>query len=107
MLETVVVVGHTSCGGVLAAIAGAAKGPPAETSDSPLFRHLTPLTKLAYRVSQENPGLEGAALVEKVTAESVKEQIENIVATDVIQDNWAGKESPLSGKVMKKVDVHG
>ncbi|KAJ1031893.1 hypothetical protein NDA13_002277 [Ustilago tritici] len=107
-IEHVVVVGHTSCGGVNAAIAGA--GAPASQDalqSSALLRHLVPLTQVAKRVIDANPGLEETELAQKIIYQSVKLQIDNIVSTDVIQDNWKGLTSPLSGKVMNKVTIHG
>ncbi|KAN0066174.1 hypothetical protein ACQY0O_000268 [Thecaphora frezii] len=107
-VEHVVVVGHTACGGIQAAISGSANGLPSmEPAQSPLLRHLQPLTKLAYTVAQENPDVKGAELAALVTRESVKEQVQNIVNTPIIQNNWNEVVSPLSGKVMKKVQIHG
>ncbi|PWN49377.1 carbonic anhydrase [Violaceomyces palustris] len=106
-VEHVVVVGHTSCGGVNAAIAGSEIPIPEVPASTALFRHLTPLTKLAFDVKKENPGLEGAELAAKVTEASVKRQMKNIIETDVIKGNWSGEVSPLSNKVMNKVTVHG
>ena len=107
-IEHVVVVGHTSCGGVNAAIAGTEAPPSNEALEfSALLRHLVPLTQVATKVVKQNPDLKGEALAEKVIYESVKLQVENIVSTNIIQDNWKEVPSPLSGKVMKKVQVHG
>ncbi|ETS63458.1 hypothetical protein PaG_01743 [Moesziomyces aphidis] len=107
-IEHVVVVGHTSCGGVLAAIAGASAPPSKDALESSaLLRHLVPLTQVAKKVTEANPELQGAELADKVIYESVKLQVENIVSTNIIQDNWKGVTSPLSGKVMNKVQVHG
>ncbi|CDW94534.1 hypothetical protein [Sporisorium scitamineum] len=107
-IEHVVVVGHTSCGGVNAAIAGASAPPSQEALESSaLLRHLVPLTQVAKKVVDTNPGLEGSELAQKVVYESVKLQVENIVSTSIIQDNWKGVTSPLSGQVMNKVQVHG
>lgn len=107
-IEHVVVVGHTECGGVNAAIAGASAPPSQEAlQSSALLRHLVPLTQVAKKVVDANPGLEGSELAQKVIYESVKLQVDNIVSTNVIQDNWKGVTSPLSGKVMNKVQVHG
>ncbi|SJX60233.1 related to carbonic anhydrase [Sporisorium reilianum f. sp. reilianum] len=107
-IEHVVVVGHTSCGGVNAAIAGASAPPSQEALESSaLLRHLVPLTQVAKKVVDANPGLPDAELAQKVIYESVKLQVNNIVSTSIIQDNWNGVTSPLSGKVMNKVQVHG
>ncbi|TKY90425.1 hypothetical protein EX895_000423 [Sporisorium graminicola] len=107
-IEHVVVVGHTSCGGVNAAIA-ATSAPPSQEAlqSSALLRHLVPLTQVAKKVVDANPGLQGPELAEKVVYESVKLQVDNIVSTSIIQDNWKGVTSPLSGQVMNKVQVHG
>jgi carbonic anhydrase len=72
-----------------------------------LLRHLVPLTQVAKKVTEANPELQGAEIADKVIYESVKLQVENIVSTNIIQDNWKGVTSPLSGKVMNKVQVHG
>ena len=107
-IEHVVVVGHTMCGGVLAALAGA-NAPPSQEAlqSSALLRHLVPLTQVAKKIVDANPGLEENELAQKVLCESVKLQVDNIVSTNIIQDNWKGVTSPLSGKVMNKVQVHG
>lgn len=107
-IEHVVVVGHSMCGGVLAAIGGANAPPSKEDLEgSALLRHLVPLFKVAKEVSDANPGLSKDELAFKVVAASVKQQIDNIVSTSIIKDNWNGVTSPLSGKVMNKVQVHG
>ena len=107
-IEHVVVVGHTSCGGVDAAIAGASSPPSEEAlQSSALLRHLVPLTRIAKKVVDANPGLQESKLAEKIVYESVKLQVDNIVSTNVIQENWKGVPSPLSGQVMNKVQVHG
>lgn len=107
-IEHVCVVGHSSCGGVLAAIGGATT-PPSEKDieSSALLQHLIPLFKLAKEVCEANPGLSNDELAFKVVSASVKQQIDNIISTSIIQDNWNGVTSPLSGKVMNKVQVHG
>ncbi|KAK0546647.1 hypothetical protein OC846_001380 [Tilletia horrida] len=105
-VEHVVVVGHTSCGGMIAATGVADSG---SAPGGALGRYLTPLVKLAKSL-KENPEaakLEQADFVRLLTEESVKQSMRNIAATDVIKDNWAGKPSPLSGKVMKKITIHG
>lgn len=107
-IEHVVVVGHTLCGGVNAAIAGAGSPPSQEAlQSSALLRHLVPLTQIAKKVVDENPGADEEELASKVVYESVKLQVDNIVSTNIIQDNWKGVTSPLSGQVMNKVQVHG
>ncbi|KDN53330.1 carbonic anhydrase [Tilletiaria anomala UBC 951] len=106
-VEHVVVVGHTSCGGVNAAIAAASSAADGKKTESPLSRYLTPLVQLAGRVQTECSSLSGPELANQVLEASVKQQVENVVQTDVIQSNWKGEVSPLSNKVMSKVAVHG
>jgi len=107
-IEHVVVVGHSSCGGVIASIAGTSSPPTQEAlQSSALLRHLVPLQQVAKKVVDANPDLKGKELEEKVVYESVKVQVDNIVSTNIIKDNWNGVKSPLSGKVMNKVQVHG
>lgn len=107
-VEHIVVVGHTACGGVNAALAGADTAPtPEALKSSALLRHLQPLTHIAKQVVEDNPGLDKSALADKVIYQSVKAQVNNIASTDIIKDNWDGITSPLSGKVMNKVQIHG
>lgn len=107
-IEHILVVGHSSCGGVMASIASAEKPPTPEALEgSALLRHLVPLFDLTKKVIGANPELKGDELAKKVVVESVKLQIDNIVSTNIIKDNWSEVKSPLSGKVMNKVQVHG
>lgn len=107
----VVIVGHESCGGVAASLAAARSA--GETSppspEGALQRHLSPLVKLAQSVvlDPENKDLSDAELVQKITEASVISQMKNVAETDVLERNWKGEKSPLSGKVMEKVTVHG
>ncbi|GAC96780.1 carbonic anhydrase [Pseudozyma hubeiensis SY62] len=107
-IEHVCVVGHSMCGGVLAAL-GSADAPPSDKdlAESALLQHLVPLFKVAKKVKDANPDLPKDELAFKVVQASVEEQIDNIVNTQIIKDNWNGVTSPLSGKVMNKVQVHG
>lgn len=111
-VEDIIVVGHTSCGGINAAAAGAASGPPAETAPSSLGRYLIPLTKLAYSLRSALPNggadVDAAAFQKKLTTENVKKQLENLKQSEVIQRNWtSGKSTLVEGKVCKKVTLHG
>lgn len=91
----------------MAAAIAAAKASGSAPADTPLNRYLTPLVQLAGRVTSANAGASDAQLAELVLEENVKAQVANVVGTDVVKDNWAGKVSPLSGKVMNKISVHG
>lgn len=116
-VEHVIVVGHTSCGGVAAAVNQAIKEQDEDhelPSSSALTRHLTPLTGLAryLRVRVRERNLMSAEsmqdhLVPLLTEASVRRQIQNIVDHPVIQDNWNQKVSPLNGKVNPRVTIHG
>ncbi|WFD33985.1 carbonic anhydrase [Malassezia cuniculi] len=115
-VEHVIVVGHTGCGGVSAAI----KQVLSEQNDheippmTALYRHLSPLTQLArhlrarirerYELSDEEMH---DRLVPLLTEASVRHQIQTILEHPVIKDNWAQKVSPLNGKVNPRVTLHG
>ncbi|CAD7063798.1 unnamed protein product [Tilletia caries] len=96
-VEHIIVVGHTSCGGMIAATNVATKG---EAPGGALGRYLTPLVELAksLKENEEAAKLEDADFVRLLTEESVKRSMRLIAASDIIQDNWAGKVSPLSGQ---------
>ncbi|KAK0522712.1 hypothetical protein OC835_006484 [Tilletia horrida] len=96
-VEHVVVVGHTSCGGMIAATGAAATG---AAPGGALGRYLTPLVGLAKKLkeNEEAAKLEQPEFVRLLTEESVKQSMRHIASTEVIKDNWAGKASPLSGK---------
>lgn len=108
-IEDIVVVGHTSCGGVNAAIGGCAHGPPAETADTCLGRYLIPLTKLAYQVkTSAEKELSPEEFQNKLTTANVRQQIENLKNSEVIQRNWTtGKSTVIPGKQCAKVRLHG
>ena len=116
-VEHVIVVGHTSCGGVSAAVQQVLKeqsGKLELPSASALSRHLSTLTDLARYVRakmEERQGLDDAAvherMVQLVTEASVRHQLQTIMEHPVIQDNWKEKVSPLSGRVNPRVTLHG
>lgn len=116
-VEHIMVVGHTSCGGVGAAVKQVLSEQDENTElprNTALTRHLRPLTDLArylYVKVHERRSMNDHQLQEKliplVTEASVRKQIENIVEHPVVQDNWAQKPSPLNGKVNPRVSVHG
>lgn len=116
-VEHVIVVGHTSCGGVAAAVKQVLHEQEDDFEPLPasaLTRHLTPLTELARYLRarvRERHTIPGAEMQERLvpilTEASVRKQIQNIIDHPVIQDNWRGKVSPLNGKVNPRVKIHG
>lgn len=112
---SVILVGHTSCGGVLASLS-CAKDVSAETLPSPeLDRFLKPLIKLCAKTRKEMGFKDGeevseedsAKLVRKATEANVKAQVEKVAASKIIQANWAGKKSAFPGEPKTKVQIHG
>lgn len=117
-VEHIIVVGHTSCGGVVAAVKQVLREQDENYSEMPantaLTRHLSPLTDLSrylYMKLHERHSMEqqeiNDRLVRLVTEASVRKQIQNIVEHPVVQDNWNQKVSPLNGKVNPRVSIHG
>lgn len=116
-VEHVIVVGHTSCGGVATAVQQVLQEQADDFEPMPvsaLTRHLNPLFDLARYLRarvRERHTMSEAEMKEKLqpllTEASVRRQIQNIVESSVVQDNWNQKPSPLSGKVNPRVTVHG
>ena len=116
-VEHVIVVGHTSCGGVSAAVKQVLheQSDDAEmTLHGALKRHLTSLMDLGrylrVRVRERHTMSDEMLrerLVPMLTEASVRQQIQNIVEHPVIQDNWNQRVSPLNGKVNPRVQIHG
>lgn len=113
-LRPVVVVGHTSCGGVLASL-GCAKDPATPLPSPELSRFLKPLVGLCSSVRSEMGLKDGeepseemqADLLRKATEANVKAQVANVAASKIIQANWAGKNSAFPGQSKYKIKVHG
>lgn len=103
----VVCVGHTSCGGVAAALQTAQSSQALPSSS--LARYLTPLVKLSGDVaaSAEAKGKSDSELLQLVTEANVRAQMENIIASDVVQANWQGKKTAFPGEPTAKIEVHG
>ena len=77
----VVVVGHTSCGGCVAAHGSS---PPISTSDSsgsPLIRFLGPLIRLRHSLPIE-------ASLDELIEENVKLSVKNVVDSEVGRHMW-------------------
>lgn len=113
---TVVVVGHTSCGGVsasIAAAAAAAADPTLASTPPPtsLGRYLVPLVRLAAELRANEyvgPDTTKDEFVRKLTTANVERQVQNLVKSEVIQRNWTTGESTLvPGKKCVKVKIHG
>lgn len=113
-VEHVIIVGHTSCGGVLASLSGA-KGDVLPDSKS-LQRYLTPLVNLCGSVrdsmglgqGQEPKDTDAQdALLKKATEENVKAQVRKVADSKVIQANWSGKRTAFPGEPKAKIQIHG
>ncbi|UZJ51105.1 hypothetical protein CBS101457_000425 [Exobasidium rhododendri] len=113
-VEYIVIVGHTSCGGVLASLASA-KDVSTPLPSPELERFLKPLVDLCTSVRKELGIKEGeepsaelqATLLRKATEANVQAQVEKVVASKIVQSNWAGKNLSFPGKPKHKVKVHG
>jgi carbonic anhydrase len=92
---TVLVVGHTNCGGAIACF-DAANTPPSEPTTS-LGRWLAPLTEHVRTLKLE--GLSKSEALTKIVEESVRVQVANVVNSAPVQAVWA------AGK--KNLWVHG
>lgn len=111
---TVIIVGHTSCGGILASLSGA-QGEQLPPSES-LQRYLKPLVNLCKSV-RDSMGLsagqepsDSAAkdeLLIRATEANVREQVRKVIESKVVQANWSGKRVAFPGKPSAKVKVHG
>lgn len=89
-VEHVVIVGHTQCGGAIACYDAAQAAP--SSSDTPLSRWLTPLTKLASNLQSQSP--EGG--VPLLVEENVKAQVEKLCQAGPVVNAWQGeKKKPL------------
>lgn len=109
-LLPVIIVGHTTCGGINAAIAGSSAPISSDPAPSALGRYLTPLVRLARSVSedaQSEGSISPTDLARRVTEENIKQQMRNVLLTECLRANWKGEKAGLSGKVMQKVCVHG
>ena len=91
----VVLVGHSNCGGAAACYDAACAGPADAPSDS-LGRWLAPLVDLATSLNLADSD-RSSALAKLVDA-NVRKQVENLAASDVMQNAWAAG---------KSVRVHG
>jgi hypothetical protein len=93
-----------------------AKDISTEALPSPhLDRFLRPLIDLCANTRREFGLKDGEevsekdspTLVRQATVANVKAQVEKVVASKVIQANWAGKKSSFPGEPKAKVQVHG
>ena len=92
---SVVLVGHTNCGGAAACYDAACAGPAGAPSDS-LGRWLAPLVDLATSLNLADSDRPSA--LAKLVDANVRKQVGNLVASDVMQKAWAAG---------KSVRVHG
>jgi len=93
--NTVLVVGHTNCGGAAATLKAVIDGAP--PPPQPLGRWLEPLTALVGTLDLVN--VPESERLTKIVEASVRAQVENVVDSQPVQTAWAG------GR--KKLWVHG
>ena len=48
-----------------------------------------------------------AELLQRATEASIKQQVDKVAASKIIQANWAGEKSAFPGEPSKRVKVHG
>ncbi|CAD6892802.1 unnamed protein product [Tilletia controversa] len=108
-VQHIVVAGHTSCGAVKAGIDYAKAGKVAAQPGA-VGAHLRFLNRLAAdlwsRPSSKN--LSSTDFENLVMKQNVLANVARIAATDIVQGNWRGEASELSGgMVQKPVQIHG
>jgi len=102
---TVVLVGHTHCGGAAACLQAAndaAANPNPDTlqlHETPLTRWLEPLTELVHSLDLSECSSSSEA-VNKIVEANVLKQVDNICRAEPIASAWADPNA-------KKVTVHG
>ncbi|KAG1854748.1 carbonic anhydrase [Suillus tomentosus] len=98
MPPTVVLVGHTNCGGAMACIEAAKVAATNPSASTPLTRWLSPLTALVR--SLDLSACSANEALNKVVEANIIKQVDNICKSEPITTAWA---DPLA----KKVTVHG
>jgi carbonic anhydrase len=107
--SVVVVVGHSKCGGVTAALVAAqADSDPSITiqdhpASSPLNRWLAPLTDFALRLKPQISSMSQEDALQFLVEQNVKAQVDSIANSEVMEVTWK-RETEESGR---KVRVHG
>jgi carbonic anhydrase len=84
---TVLVVGHTNCGGAAACLQAVSTGSSPLPPGTPLSRWLAPLTALASRLDLED--VPPSEALTKIVEASVRAQVENVVNSEPVQTAWA------------------
>jgi carbonic anhydrase len=84
--NTVLVVGHTNCGGAAATLKAVIDGAP--PPPQPLARWLEPLTALVGTLGLAN--VPESERMTKIVEASVRAQVENVVNSQPVQAAWAG-----------------
>jgi carbonic anhydrase len=95
--NTVLVVGHTRCGGAEAAFKAITPGGPSLDPSTPLGRWLAPLTALARTLDLK--GLSTNEAVTKIVEASVGAQVANVANSEPVRAAWK--------KGRKNLFVHG
>jgi carbonic anhydrase len=84
--NTVLVVGHTNCGGAAATLKAVLEGGP--PPPQPLGRWLEPLIALVGTLDLAN--VPESERLTKIVEASVRAQVENVVNSQPVQTAWAG-----------------
>lgn len=104
---SVVIVGHTQCGGAAAcfkAVQGAAGSlpVPSASAEAPINRWLAPLTSLASSLDHI-AAVPDAEALPVLVEENVKVQVENLSKSDTVLSAW----SAANGKRIQPLWIHG
>ena len=83
---TVLVVGHTNCGGAVACYKAVTSGAPPPEPTTPLARWLAPLTALAGTLDLQ--GVPTPDALTKIVEASVRAQVANVADAAPVQDAW-------------------
>jgi len=87
-LFSVLVVGHTNCGGAVACLNAVTGGTPLPETTTPLGRWLAPLAALAGTLDLKD--IPQPEALTKVVEASVRAQVENVAGTAVVKGAWEG-----------------
>jgi carbonic anhydrase len=87
-LFSVLVVGHTNCGGAAACLEAATASTPPPEPTTPLARWLAPLTALTGTLDLKD--VPASEALTKIVEASVRVQVENVARTAPMKEAWEG-----------------